>query len=177
MHRKQWLALGVASSLFCSTGALAGATISTNTAPGVNFSAYKTYSWVSTTNGALRNPVLAQQLIADFDQALAGLGYVKAESGGDLSLVLTTGAQSKTDIESWGRFGLQTSVYQYTEGQLSLDAFDTKTQRALWHGQASDTVNPQKPNTRAIDAAVNKLMLKFPATAAVAPTASKPPQN
>jgi hypothetical protein len=113
---------------------------------------------------------MLQEIRTGIDQALAGLGYTQASSG-DMSLILTTGTKDKTDVESWGRFGLQTSVWQYTEGQLSLDAFDTKTQQALWHGQATETVNPQKPNTKAIDAAISKLMLKFPATTVAAPVA------
>jgi hypothetical protein len=31
------------------------------------------------------------------------------------------------------------------EGQISLDAFDTKTKRAVWHGQITDTINPKSP--------------------------------
>ncbi len=116
------------------------------------------------------NPVMYQRIIADFEAALTSKGYRKGEPA-DLSLALTIGAQQKTDVETWGRFGLQTSVYQYTQGQVSLDVFDAKTRRALWHGQASQTVNPDKPNPAKVDSAIAKLMKKFPATAAVAPTA------
>lgn len=162
------LALGVA----VSGAANAGPTISTNVVPGVNFSAYKTYTWVAPVS-SVANPVMYQRIQADFDAALAGLGYQKGDPG-DLSMIITTGAQQRTDVQSWGRFGMQTSVYQYTQGQLSLDVFDTKTQQALWHGQASQTVNPDKPNLKAIDAAIAKLMLQFPPTAAPAP--STPPR-
>ena len=149
-----------------SAAAIAGPKISTQTAPGVNFSAYKTYSWVQAQVPSGGNPILFQQIVSDLDSAMSQKGYHKAETDGDLSLVLTIGAQQKTDIESWGRFGFQTSVYQYTQGQLSLDAFDTKTKQAVWHGQASQTVNPDKPNPSKIDAAVAKLMAGFPATVA-----------
>jgi hypothetical protein len=135
----------------------------------VNFSAYKTYSWVQATAPAGGNPIMQQQIIADMDAALAQKGYVKSADSGDLSLILTIGAQQKTDVETWGRFGLQTSVYQYTQGQLSLDAFDTKTKQAVWHGQASETVNPDKPNPSKVSAGIQKLMAQFPATDAPAP--------
>ena len=39
----------------------------------------------------------------------------------------------------------------------------------LWHGQASDTVNPNKVNQSKVDAAVAMLMENFPATAAATP--------
>ena len=99
----------------------------------------------------------------------------KTATDGDLSLILTVGAREKTDVQSWGRFGMQTSVYQYTQGQVSLDAFDSKTTQAVWHGQASQTVNPQKPNDKAINAGVAKLMVKFPAGGSQA--AAPPPPS
>ena len=165
MNRRFLLILGVASGLALSTGVQAGPSISTDALPGVNFSAYRTFAWVNTTPPAGMNPVMYQRIVGDFEQALAGKGYQKGDPA-DLSLVLTIGAQNKTDIESFGRFGLQTSIYQYVQGQLSLDAFDTKTQKALWHGQVSDTINPNKPNPTKVDAAIAKLMQRFPATAA-----------
>lgn len=167
MHRKLRLFVAFAAGLtLVPAVGLAGPQISTQTAPGVNFSSYKTYSWVQAQVPSGGNPILFQQILSDMDSALSQKGYRKVESNGDLSLVVTIGTQEKTDVETWGRFGLQTSVYQYTRGQLSLDAFDTKTKQALWHGQASQTVNPDKPNQAKIDAAVAKLMAGFPATAA-----------
>jgi hypothetical protein len=175
MQRTYLIVLGVASGLALSTAAQAGPAISTDVAPGVNFSAYRTYTWANTQAPEGINPVMFQRITADFDSALSQRGYQKAPSG-DLSLVLTIGAQNKTDIETWGRFGLQTSVYQYTQGQLSLDVFDTKTKQALWHGQATETVDPAKPNASKVDGAINKLMVKFPATAA-APASDAPPKQ
>jgi hypothetical protein len=168
MRLRYFLILGAASTLSLSANVVAKPSVSTDAAPGVNFSAYKTYSWVDSPPPAGMNPVMYQRIMADFDSALAGKGYQKGEPG-DVSLIVTVGAQNKTDIETWGRFGLQTSVYQYTQGQLSLDVFDTKTKQALWHGQVSETVNPDKPNPSKVDGAISKLMEKFPATAATAP--------
>ena len=175
MRHGTLMILGMASALVLSADVQAKPTISTDAVPGVNFSAYKTYSWVNTRAPAGVNPVMYQRIVGDFDQALTSLGYQKAEPA-DLSLILTIGAQQKTDVESFGRFGLQTSVYQYVQGQLSLDVFDTKTQKALWHGQVSETVNPDKPNQAKVDSAIAKLMQKFPATAAVAPASPAPTQ-
>ena len=164
MHRGTSLLAGLAAGLILSTGAPASAqSISVDAPPGVNFSAYKTYAWVDTTPPAGLNPVMYQRIIGDIDQALAGKGYSKGDSA-DLSLILTLGTQDKTDVETWGRFGLQTSVYQYTQGQLALDVFETASKRAVWHGQASKTVNPDKPNGAAVDKGIAKLMAKFPPT-------------
>ena len=168
MQLKTLTSVAFSVGLSVATASIAGPSISTQAAPGVNFSSYKTYSWVQAQAPAGGNPITYQQIMADIDTALAGKGYTKAPANGDISLVLTLGAREKTDVESWGRFGLQTSVYQYTQGQLSLDAFDTKTSQALWHGQTSQTINPDKVNQSKVDAAISKLMAQFPATAAPA---------
>lgn len=146
--------------------------VTTQALPGVNFSSYKTFAWASSAPPGGMNPVMFQQIMADIDAALAQKGYQKGEPG-DMTLILTVGAQDKTDVTSWGRFGLQTSVYQYTQGQLSLDAFDTNSKQALWHGQATETVDPSKPKPSKIDAAVTQLMASFPPTGA-APAPSNP---
>ena len=169
MHRRYLMIMGAAAVFSLSSAGEARPTISTQAAPNVNFSAYRTYSWVPGTPPAGMNPVMYQQIQSSIDSALASRGYQKAAAG-DLTVALTLGAQNKTDVESWGRFGLQTSVYQYVVGQLSLDVFDTKTHQALWHGQASDTVNPDKPNPAKVDQAIGKLMQQFPATAAAPST-------
>lgn len=167
MPRNLRLAVAFAAGLTLVPAAgLAGPKVSTQAAPNVNFSSYKTYHWVQADVPSGGNPILLQQILSDLDSALSQKGYRKVDAYGDLSMVVTIGAEQKTDVETWGRFGLQTSVYQYTQGQLSLDAFDTKTKQALWHGQASETVNPDKPNQSKIDAAVAKLMADFPATSA-----------
>jgi hypothetical protein len=170
MNRKYLLIPGLAISLaLLPQGSAAKPKISTQSMPGVNFSAYKTYAWVNSLPPSGMSPITYQEIMADIDSALAEKGYQKVADTGQLSMILTVGARQKTDVESWGRFGLQTSVYQYIVGQLSLDAFDTTTKQAVWHGQASDTVHPSKPNTAKIDAAVSTMMAQFPATAAVAP--------
>jgi hypothetical protein len=164
MHGRYLLIFGLATGLALSVVApVVAQSVSTDVAPGANFSSYRTYTWVSTLPPAGLNPVMYQRIIADFDAALANKGYQKADSA-DLSLAITVGEQQKTDVESWGRLGLQTSVYQYTQGQLSLDVFDTKTKRALWHGQVSKTFNPDKPDPTAVDKSITKLMKGFPAS-------------
>lgn len=174
MLRKSSLMLGLAAGLALALpGGAIAQKVSSQTAPGVNFSAYHTFSWANVSAPPGANPIMYQQIIADIEAALVAKGYQKASGEGDMSLILTLGAQNKTDIQSWGRFGLQTSVYQYTQGQLSLDAFDSKTNQALWHGQASRTINPDKPNPGKVQQAVNKVMASFPATAAAAAPAAQ----
>lgn len=166
------LLVALASGLVLTANVPATAQTSAQTAPGANLSAYGTYEWLSTTPPAGANPITVQQIVADFDTEMASRGYQKAQPG-ELTLVLSLGAREKTDVQSWGRFGLQTSVYQYTQGQLSLDVYDTKTQQALWHGQVAKTIDPNKPNPSKISKAIAKLMKQFPGTAAPSAAAAQ----
>ncbi len=138
--------------------------VSADTTPGANFAAHQTFAFVNPQPPAGMNPVAYERIRQGVEQGLTAKGYSKAESG-DLSVVITVGARDKTDVETWGRFGRQVDVHQYTEGQLSVDVFDTKTQQPLWHGQATETINPQKVDPQKIEAAVTGIMAKFPARA------------
>jgi len=165
MKREILRNLFIAGALALVGGPVAAQSISTDVAPGANFSAYHSYAWVNATAPQGMNPIAYQQIVADIEAALNAKGYNKADPA-DLSLIMTIGAQDKTDITTWGRWGLRTDVYQYTQGQLSLDVFDTNTKQALWHGQATKSVTPGKFNAAKASKAVNKLMKDFPATGA-----------
>jgi hypothetical protein len=137
-------------------------TVSSDTTPGANFANYRTYTWVNAAPPAGMNPVSFERIRQGVDSALSAKGYSKADPG-DLSVILTVGARDKTDVTTWGRFGQQVSVYNYTEGKLSVDVFDTKTRQALWHGSATQTIDPNKSDPAMIDAAVSGVMANFPA--------------
>jgi hypothetical protein len=175
--RRRSLLVVAAIALSVGGQAYAGPSISTEAAPGANFAGYKTFSWVNEPIPAGMDPVAYQRIQSDVEGALAEKGYQKADQGGDLALVLTLGARQKTDFNSWGFFGRQMDVYQYTQGKLSLDAFDTKTRQAVWHGQASETINPDKPNPAKVDSAIGKLMVKFPEGGGAEPAAASAPAS
>jgi hypothetical protein len=160
MDRRSMLFLSVALAL---DACASQPTTSAQTARGANFSAYRTFGWAGTTPPAGMNPVAYQQIISDVEAALEQKGYTKADPG-DLTLILSVGAQNRLQFESFGALGLQRDVYQYTEGQLAVDAFDTKTKQAVWHGVASEEIHPERANPAAIDTAVSQLMTKFPAS-------------
>jgi len=173
MHRRVFLVLAgaVASGVALPAGA-ARPTISTDVAPDANFANYKTFAWANALPPRGMNPIAFDRIRTTIESGLAAKGYQKADPG-DLSLILSIGAREKTQFESWGRFGLQTDVYQYTQGMLSLDAFDTGTRQAVWHGQALETVNPEKPDYKAIDEGVGKLVAKFPPAGGAAAATAK----
>ena len=137
-------------------------TVSSDVTPGANFASYSTFAWVDTRPPAGMNPVAFERIRQGVEGSLTAKGYSKADPG-DLSVIVTLGARDKTDVTTWGRFGRQVDVYQYTEGKLSVDVFDTKTKQPLWHGSATQTITPGKSDPAMIDAAVSGVMAKFPA--------------
>ena len=70
MQRRHLIILGVASALVFSTGAQAKPELTVDAVPGVNFSAYKTYSWVRTNPTGGYNSVLYQRIQSDIDASL-----------------------------------------------------------------------------------------------------------
>ena len=92
--------------------------------------------------------------------ALGNKGY-KNEPHGDLTMALTVGKLTKIDLDAWNHYGYH-DAYAHHEGQVTLDAFDSKTKRAVWHGQITDAINPKKPDAAKLQAAVDQLMGQFP---------------
>jgi hypothetical protein len=136
-------------------------TVSSDVAPGVNFGGYKTFSFIGLMpKGA--NPVAVERIQQEVGGVLSGKGYTHSQPG-DLTVVTTVGAQNRTDVSTWGWWGQNVDVYQYTEGQLAVDVYDTKTKQPLWHGQATERIDPNKPDPDKINAAVASVMASFPA--------------
>jgi hypothetical protein len=164
-RRELMLFTGAAAGMILVPRAVAGPKITSDTLPGADFASYSTFGWVDKRPPGGMDPVAFGRIMQDVENALEAKGYTKSDTP-DLGLVLTLGARDKTQVNNWGFWGRQLDVYQYTEGKLSLDAFDIKTKQAVWHGQASDTIHPDKPNTGKIDTDVGKLMTSFPAKSA-----------
>lgn len=135
--------------------------ISSDTTPGADFANYRTYDWVDVRPAAGMSPVALERIRQGIERAMAEKGYTKARPG-DVTLILTVAGKEQTDISQWGRFGRNISVHNYTEGKLALDAFDTRTARPIWHGEAVQVVDPGRVDPGVIDAAVTGVMARFP---------------
>ena len=77
-------------------------------------------------------------------------------------MVLTVGKRQKVDLDTWNSYGYN-DAYVRTQGEVSLDAFDTKTKKALWHGTVTEIINPNKPDPARAEEAIGKLLEHFPA--------------
>ena len=160
MHRKHLVLVATTSALLFSGSVFAKPQLTTDMAHDVNFANYKTFTWASTHPQGGINSVQYQRIIADVSSRLAAKGY-QHHTPADLTMALTLGKRQKVDIDTWNHYGYHDN-YVYNEGQISVDAFDAKTKRAVWHGQITDTINPKKPDPARLQAALDKLMEQFP---------------
>ena len=136
--------------------------VTTTVAPTANFANYSTYSWASTTPPGGIDPVRYQAIMSNLDTRLAAKGYSQGNPG-DMTLVLTLGKRTKIDLDAWNQWGYA-DTYAHTEGEVDIDAFDTKTKQALWHGRVTDVIKSEtKPDPARIDAALISLTEQFPA--------------
>jgi DNA-directed RNA polymerase beta subunit len=160
MHRNHLIITAAAAAFVFAPGASAKPQLTTDMAHNVNFADYKTFDWASTHPQGGINSVQYQRILADISARLAAKGY-QHHKPADLTMALTLGKRQKVDIDTWNHYGYH-DAYVYNEGQISVDAFDSKTKRAVWHGQITDTINPKKPDPQRLQAALDKLMEQFP---------------
>jgi len=162
MQRKHLILFGAASALLFSAGVQAKPRLTTDMAHDVQFSNYNSFTWASTTPPAGLNSVAFQRVQDSIAATLASKGYQRQPEG-DLTVALTVGKLTRVDLDAWNHWGYH-DTYARQEGQISLDAFDSKTKRAVWHGQVTDAIPVGKPaDPEKVQEAVNQLMEQFPA--------------
>ena len=161
--------------------------------PTANFADYKTFAFISEhplirAPGAEGGSPLAEGRIMNaIEDVLWARGFARigdAESA-DFTISFTLGAREQIRVDSYpepyrggyGRWGMgwgggyygygytqSVNVHQYTDGILSIDIFDVKEHRPVWHGQASkritsDVLKDPKP---VINEVVLAILSRFP---------------
>ena len=144
--------------------------VSTDYDRAANFTPLKTYSWRPGT--PLPNPLNAERLVNAIDAQLKSKGLTKVDSGGDITVTYHAAADKSVDVQSfqsggayscWGGCTTSTTVTPVTIGTVIVDMVDTKTNKMLWRGNATDTVSGDpKENEAKINEAVHKMFEKFP---------------
>ena len=160
MFRQHLIIVGAACALALPTVLEAKPRMTTDAAHDVHFANYNSFDWASTAPPSGLNSVQYHRVQQHIMGTLANKGY-KHEPHGDLTMALTVGKMTKIDLDTWSHYGYH-DAYAHHEGQVTLDAFDSKTKRAVWHGQITDAINPRKPDAEKLQAAVNQLMEQFP---------------
>jgi len=152
-----------------------GATVRSSLVPGTNLNEYRSFSFYSAPARSAHPISVADQSIDDaLRQSLLAKGYVEATNGNpDFLVAHHIKLQERTDFydTGYGLYGFGgVEPYSYTEGTLIVDFIDPKTNKAFWRGTAADVVsNPSSPKPEKIQAAVSKLIDRYPANVAAAP--------
>lgn len=165
---------------------LAGAALagtSTDYDPKADFSAYKTFAWKEGTPAS--STLTEDRIHAAVERELEAKGMEESQDAPDLYVVTHVSVRVEQRVEV-DRFGYDlypgyryrgryvrtyhprttdVRVYEVPIGTLVVDLVDAKTDKLVWQGVISDTVNPgAKPEKREkrINKKVGKLMAKYP---------------
>ena len=180
-------ALGLAAIL--ASGLILGAcssapTIVSNTDPTVDFSQYKTYTFIEdlSTNSAQYQSLETTYLKASVGREMEARGFTKSNTP-QLAINFSVDTQEKIRSRSvpstsygvgydpyydvyydgWGTTHT-TRIDQYTEGKLNIDAIDVSSRKLVWQGSTQGRLTKKDlENAQAVlDAAVVEIFQKFP---------------
>ncbi len=165
--------------------------IRSNTAPGANLSAYRTYAFVpnpGTDRGGISTP-----LTGYFKEAVRremdARGFRYVESGdADLLINFNANARENVDVRStpaptYGYYGYRGGMYggmgygygggsdvetvRYKVGTANIDIVDASKKQLVWEGIVEGRLNDKvmKDPKTAVDKVVTEMFLKFPGRA------------
>jgi hypothetical protein len=150
-----------------------------------SFAGYHTFALMPRQHQQVGNPLVVQRTedAIRFNLTSRGFAYVQDPAQADFVVDFTLGSEERIDITSypspwvgrggwyggpgwWGRpyWGSNVNVRQYTEGTLSVDVFDGKTRRPVWHGWARKTLSQSDIEQSAvpINRTVAEVLKAFP---------------
>jgi hypothetical protein len=148
-----------------------------------SFTAYHSFAWLPREHHGSANPLVVQRARDAIQAELTqkGFSYVSDPSGADFAVDFTIGARERMEVRSypapyvgwswgypgwWGYpyWGSEVDVRQYREGTLSIDVFDVRTHRPVWHGWAKKELSQAdiERSETPIRAAVSAVLAKFP---------------
>jgi len=148
-----------------------------------SFSAYHTFTWMERDHHGSANPLVVQRAREAVEGELTAKGFERAatDTTADFAVDFTIGSRERTEVDSypppyagrwwalddwWGHpyWAYQVDGRQYREGTLSVDIFDARSHKPVWHGWAkkeltrADIEHSQQP----IRAAVDRILANFP---------------
>jgi hypothetical protein len=143
-----------------------------NSMPGVDFSRYHTYKWVSIAGGAHPNQIVDAEIKQAIDSQLAAKGLAKTDSDkADLYIGYQVAVDQEKQWNAWGTGrwigGGMASATQSTIdiGSLVLDMYDPTTKQLVWTGTATKAIDPssnQEKNEKHLNKAMEKLLKYYP---------------
>jgi len=155
------------SALLClaiTAGPAAGQTskygVKVDAEKNVDFSKFKTYSWVAGQPSA--DKTINSQITAAVDRELTGLGMTQAASGsGDVSV--TYYSLTRTDVDLKAKADAKGISPQYTVGSLMVALLEKGTGRRLLRLRADKKISAEPAKLEAaINEAVTEMFQKYP---------------
>lgn len=143
-----------------------------NFMPGVDFSRFHTYKWVSIEGGGHPNQIVDAEIKQSVDSQLASKGLTKTgDDKADLYVGYQVAVDQQKQWNAWGTGrGFGGGMGQATQstinvGSLVLDMYDPNTKQLVWTGTATKTIDPssnQEKNQKNLNKAMQKLLKDYP---------------
>jgi len=170
MTRLATIALAI-TAIACST-----LQVTTDYAPGTDFSKYKTFTLKP--GAAAKNPIAAERFAQSLGNALTARGLRQVPDGGDLNVFAHFSLGKDTQLNTYGyggwgggwRYGgmggmQTTTVQEIPTGTVVIDLVDAKSNTAVWRGIAKDEIStkatPEERQQKA-DEVAQKLFENYP---------------
>ena len=142
------------------------------------FSSFHNFTLIMRPHLSAQNPLLVQRTYDSIRAELAskGFAYVEDPVRADFAVDFTIGAADRLDVRSYpsgpygdpwhygGWLGSNVDVRQYKEGTLSIDVFDVRSRKTVWHGSGTKEI-PQSDidsSQTLIREAVTSVLTDFP---------------
>jgi hypothetical protein len=177
--------VAVLAALCASLAGCAGARITTEFNPKLDYKTFRTYAWNPAMPGteqaaSIRNPAVYALVRDAVERELANKGLQRVDTGSPDLLVSVHGmGKDRIEVQSYGYayggygyyggpFGypapvaMGASVQTYRDGTLIVDLIDARTKELAWRGTASDTVSDPSQVQGVVNNAVHTLMQEYP---------------
>jgi len=174
-----WLALAMLGVSSCAT-----MRIGSDYDRSASFSGYHFFTMMQREQHGAHNPLVVTRAEDAIRRELVAKGYAEATdpARADFAVDFTIGSEERTDINSypapyagygwgwgpgwWGApyWGGNLDVRQYREGTLSIDVFDARSHRPVWHGWAKKELTRKdiQQSAEPIRKAVDAVLARFP---------------
>lgn len=172
------MVLAIASAL-ALTACATTPKVTTDYDPSATFSSYRTFEWANQSAPSGGNPLIFERVKGSVERALAAKSFTQSDTP-DFAVGITIGARDRVETTNWGpyyypgygrAFGYgwahpysAVDVRTVTDGTVSIDIFDARTRKPVWHGRATKEITGTTVDQALIDQVVSAALASFPPT-------------
>jgi hypothetical protein len=164
---------GILGLMFAAAVVLLAARVVTDYDHHVDFSSYKTYSFLRVEAG---DPLWPDRIRTALESQLAAKGWSRVPDGGDAAVAAFGSTHTQKRLQTFydgfgggrwawrGGFGEAiTTVDNVPIGTLVVDIFDSRTNKLIWRGAGSDalTEHPEKDEKK-LEKTIEQMFKNFP---------------